>query len=562
MRENIKMLNKWWQFARPSKKWFCLSLLSSCLYRICIVIEPIFSAKVITSLTVANYKMAIIYLLLGVLLYALRNVCIHPKYMVHPNLLKISYARMQSDIVDKMFVADKDNFRSNSANKLLNIYHADVHTTANFADVMTDKLGRLLQVIIMLGIVVGVNIWVALIIVIMIYINSLIISLLQTAYANGTQRIRESVDEEYSAFSKILDSKDYVDGDNVKSMLKEKTIKASDRYIGEFRRRQHWSSAINNWFYVWCNIFIFVVTVFMVIMVSKDSLSLETYLIVVPYISNCITISNEFLVVFTELKNATVSMNRVKTVCDFTERDVVRFGKNNYDDVLGTIDFIDVFYTKKQNDENRTTLKDINFHVKDGDHVLVLGTRASGKRTIFELLTHMLEQDKGHIYLDGLELSDYSKKSISKNISYVTGKPFFVEDTVLKEMSLIRQNRKKINQALDRVGLYKMLMSTKQKLATDPKTLTSKEQFLLGLAKCLLSGSGVVLVYEIPRNLNDEERKEVLNIISSLKDKTIILFSASEQLADICNKIIEVESGAITHITFNDQKNKKEIYNV
>lgn len=563
MRENLKMLKKWWLFARPDKKWFCLSLLSSCLYRICIVLEPVFSAKVITSITVAEYKMAIVYLLCGVLLYTLRNASIHPKYMIHPKLLKSSYARMQCDMVDKMFVAEKENFKTNGANKLLNIYHTDVHNVANFADIMTDKFGRLLQVIIMLCIVGGVNILVTVVIVVMIYINSLIISFLQTRYANGTRKIRETIDDEYTAFSKVLDSKDYVTDDAIKQIIKDKTISATDKYIDEFHRRQHWSSAINNWYYVWCNLFVFVVTVFMVIMVSKDTLSLEMYLIVVPYISNCITISNEFLTIFTDLKTATVSMNRVKTVSEFSERDVVRFGKNNYDDVLGQIDFIDVFYNKKPSDDNLTTLKDINFHIKDGDTVLFLGTRSSGKRTVFEMLIRMVEPDKGHIYIDGLDITDYSQKAMTKNVSYVTGRHYFFEDTILKEMSLKKTSKKKIYNALEQVGLYKLLMSTNAKLNTNPNTLSSKEQFLLGLAKCLVSGSGILLIYEIPRNINSVERSEILDTIRKVsKDRTTIIFSASSELADVCNKIVEIENGQISHITFNDLYTKKEIYNV
>lgn len=563
MHENFVMLKKWWKFAKPDKKLFSLSLLSACLYRICVVLEPVFSAKVITSLTVSNFKMAIIYLLFGALLYALRNLFIHPKFMIHAHLMKSSYARLQNEITNKMFVAEKANFKTNSTNQILNIYHEDVHTIANFADITTDRLGRLLQVVIMLCFVASVSLVVALVIALMIIINSIIISFLQTKFAIGTRKKREAIDEEYSSFSKVLESRDYINDDNIKNMLKSKTVKAGDRFIDEFRRQQHWSSAINNWYYVWCNTLIFVVTVFMVIMISKNSLSLEMYLIVVPYISNCITISNEFLTIFTELKNTIVSVNRVKTICEFTERDIVRFGKNNYDDVLGQIDFIDVFYSKKTRDENLTALKDINFHIKDGDTVLFLGARNSGKRTIFEMLNRIIEPDKGKIYMDGLDISDYSKRAMSRNISYVTGKPYFFEESVLKEMQLISSNKKHIIKALQKVGLYDDVMRMPDKLATSTNALDSKQQFLLGLAKCVLSRSGVMIIYEIPRNINTDEKKEIFETIRKVsEDKTLIIFSASSELTDLCNKIIEIENGQISNITFNDQNTKKEIYNV
>ncbi len=563
MKENLYMLKKWWDFAKPSKKYFFISLLSSCLYRICIVIEPIFSAKVITSLTVNNYKMAIIYLLCGVLLYALRNVLLHPKYMTHPKLYESTFTRLQSEIVKKIFVADNENFKINSANKLMNIFHADVYTVANFGDTLTGKLGRLLQVLITLGIVCFINPWVSLVILLMIIVNSLLISILQTYYAKGTKRIREAVDSEFAEFSKVLEAKDYIQSEKLKEQMLKNVKKNSENYVKEFAKRQHWASAIDNWYYVWCNIFICVVTIFLVVLVSKNSMNLENYLIVVPYISSCINMSNEFLTVFTDLKNTIVSVNRVNTVCEFTERDAVRFGKNNYDDVLGTIDFIDLFYAKKTDDEVRTSLKDINFHVKEGDSVLITGARKSGKRTIFEILTRTADPDKGHVYIDGLEIGEYSKKAYNKNVTYCTSKPYFFYDTILKEMKIVSANRKKIKKALEDVGIYNEIMSFKEKLDLSPNVLSNKSKFLLGLARCLLSNSGVVLIYEIPTNISESDKAEIYNVLTRLQGtRTIIIFSANTIVAEVCNKVVEIEGGQIKNITFNDSNTKKELYNV
>lgn len=475
MKENISMLKSWWAFTKPNKRHFTVSFLGALLYRICVVLEPVFAAKVITSLTVKNFTWAIIYLLFVFILYLLRNIFMHIKYMTHDKLLGDSYMRFEKMISDKIFIAEKGNFKNNSKERLLNIFHTDSWNTANFADILTNRLAQLVQVLIIVVTICCTNIIVGLVIFIMIFVNAYIISFLQTRYAHGTKRLRESIDNGYKEFSRLIDSKDFAQEDKIKNRLQKNFLSACDNNIKVFRERQVWSSAINNWFYVFCKVLITIFTIVMVILVGRDSLSLEMYLIIAPYITTVFDSSNEVLTVFTDLKNSIVNMNRIKVISDFTERDIVRFGNNKRDDVLGSIDFIDLYYKGKVGGE--TSLKDINFHIQQNETTLIYGDRGSGKRTIFELLIREIPKTKGDIYIDGINANDYSKNAYYKNVTYTSSKPHFYGYSVLQELKMINSNKTKIENACKVAGVYDEISQLKKGFNTPVNELNSKQKF-------------------------------------------------------------------------------------
>ncbi len=553
MFENLRMLGRWWKYTRPHKGYFVLSFMSAFLYRICMyVIQPVFAARVITNLSAGNYEWAMYNLIFGLVAFLAGYCIIHVKYLVHDKLLRSTYLRFQDMISEKIFLADKVNFKNNSKDRLLNISYQDAWDTANFADTLTNKIGQLGQVIIIFFTIIFSNALVALIILIMVFINAAILSLLQTKYAAGTKKIKEGIDNSYHTMSEMLDSAQYLYAENDKQNLRKAHLNANKSMIDQFRARQTWSSAIDVGYGAWCKVFITALTLIMIMLVSKSSVSLEMYLIVVPYITTIIDHSNEILSGFKDLKNATVAMNRLKVIENFTPRDIVRFGNNSVDDILGRIDFIDLFYQPKGVKIN--TLKDINFHVQHNETTLILGEKNCGKRSIFGLLVREIEQTKGSIYIDGLDIKDYSNKSYFKNVTYTSSKPYVLDGNIFEQFKAVSKNKTEIKNACMMSGLYDYVMRLPQKFESNVADLSAKEKFLLGLARAIVTGASIIAIYELP-SLNDQDTEEIKQILRKLNGtKTIIIFSAQETYSEISDKVVQIEDGEVKNIQFVDKK--------
>ena len=552
MKESIRMFKNWLEFAKPNKKYLFIATITISIFNACVAFATIFSAKIIVALTVQNFKGAIVWLLIALLFYIFRNLIEYIHFMMYPKLEASSFIPMQTRIVKKMFVSNKKSLQGKNMQKINNIMQTEIYNVSSFGSTIAYKCGEIVEMAIVLVTIFYINAYVGLVTIAMMLINSYIINFLQEKYAKGTQKVQEAKDKQFLAFSKILEHKDYAQEDKVRKKLEKDYISACSKYMATRRRRQPWYAFMETWYWVWCETIITLVTIFMVILIEKNSLSLEMYLVVVPYINSAINSFNEFMVLFKELKQTTVYLNRVKVISNFTERDMIKFGNNNYDDVLGEVDFIDV-YTNKFDDNPK--LYDVNFHVRQGDCVLIKGGRNSGKRTLLNLVMRYIEPKRGDIFIDGLNIKEYSKKAYRNIINYTSSKPHFYDGTILKELKMANSSTQRIEEVCKQVGIYKKIMSLKNGFHSMPERLGVKDRFLLGLARCILTNPKIILIYEFPSDLNKVELQEIYDILESLKqNKTILIFSANEKMADVCDKIVEFENGTVKNITFNKKE--------
>lgn len=555
MKENFKMLREWWKFTRPNKLYFTLSFMSGLVFRLLFyVVQPIFAARIITNLTVANYNGALINLALGTAVFILAYCVHHVKYLMHDKLLLTTYIPFQEMICKKIFIAEDVNFKNNSKDRLLNISYQDAWDTANFADTFTTRIGQLGQVLVIFVTIAIINPYVALIILATTIINSFALSFLQTKYAQGTKKIREGVDNAYHTMTEMLESREYLHSEQEKREIQAKHINANKNMLKEFRKRQTWSSANDNGYGIWCKVFIFLLTLFMILLVGKDKLSLEMYLIVVPYFTTIIDASNEVLSVFRDLKNAVVSMNRLQVIQDFSERDVIRFGNNSVDDILGQIDFINIDYKPDKTKANN--LFDINFHIRENETTVILGEKGCGKRSIFKLLMRDIQQSHGDIFVGGMKMEQYSNRSYFKNIVYTMSKPYFKDENVLQNLKKSSTRKENINEICKDFGLDKVIENLPHKEMSVIEELSSTDKFLVDLARCVLTKANIVVVYELP-SVDEKNRKRIFEALEKVHGKkTFVIFSGQEEFAELGDKVVFIEKGEVKNIQFTDKTEK------
>ncbi len=80
-------------------------------------------------------------------------------------------------------------------------------------------------------------------------------------------------------------------------------------------------------------------------------------------------------------------------------------------------------------------LKDISFHVKPGQAVALLGSTGSGKTSLVNLLPRFHEYTGGHILLDGMELKDYPRQYLRRQIGIVEQEPFLFSRSIRENIT-------------------------------------------------------------------------------------------------------------------------------
>ncbi|MBR4928518.1 MAG: ABC transporter ATP-binding protein [Oscillospiraceae bacterium] len=151
--------------------------------------------------------------------------------------------------------------------------------------------------------------------------------------------------------------------------------------------------------------------------------------------------------------------NEEKLKAFFTEeREAVKENTNE-----PVVTFKDVSYSY---DRGKKVLQDINFEIKRGERIAIIGRNGAGKSTAAKLLCGIIRPDSGTITLEGTDTSKLSVKEIGEKVGYVMQDPntMIVKDIIKEEVSMALGFRdipqeeadRRVNNALETCGLYRM----------------------------------------------------------------------------------------------------------
>lgn len=197
-------------------------------------------------------------------------------------------------------------------------------------------------------------------------------------------------------------------------------------------------------------------------------------------------------------------------------------------------------------------LMNINFKIKPGEKVAILGRVGSGKSTIQKLLLGFYYQDEGSVLIDGIDVQQIDPVEIRANISYMAQESVLFAGTA--RSNIMMKNHKASDEDL--------LEAAKISCATDfinkhPKgfelPIVEKGENLSGgqaqaitLARTILDDSQLFILDEPTKSFDSGTSKRVLNNLKEfLKEKTLIMITHTPSDLMLVDRIIVMDSGKI-----------------
>ena len=199
----------------------------------------------------------------------------------------------------------------------------------------------------------------------------------------------------------------------------------------------------------------------------------------------------------------------------------------------------------------KNIFQNIDLQIDKKEKVMILGDSGSGKSTILKILLKYYPINRDMIYIDGIDLNDYSLFEIRKNIACISQNEVLYTDTIKNNILLNRNisdiefmEACKISCVDDFVK--KMFLGYETKLEENGLNLSGGQRQRIVLARALLKPSKILLIDEglnaIDINL---ERKILKNIFSKYQNKTIIVVSHRLENLDLFHKVIHLKDGII-----------------
>ena len=558
MIENITMLKNWYTLTKPKLRFFIVQFITNLIGDLTLMAAAVPAANIIVSLNDGNYNDSYLWLWIGFIILIIRQIGWHINYQNQQKMIEDSYTRLQDRIYDKIISAKDVEFKENSKGKLLPVINNDLYTVSALPTLLMRKLTRFIRTIMTIIVIFMVNKYIGLVLLVIIFINFFILNYLNTILA---KIIRDRTNKQaaiFEKFSDIIDTREVITKYNASKKVKKNYQKRVNGYVHDIKKEDFfWQSIKDNGFFSYYQLIIVFITMALIFLVSEGQITLTIYLIVVPYIKELFVQSREFINVTSDIKNADVGTLRINTILNFSEKELINFGKNANDDIDGNIEFNGVSY--KNSDQASPyygEVKDLNFKISQGNMTLIKGLKQSGKRQIFYLLARAIKPDDGHILMDGINIYDYTEKVYKSNLNFVTYKPNFIEGSIMKNLRLIEPNKNEIKNLCKKLGLHDFIMKLPKKYDTNINSnkdiIPNEKLFLLSLARCLLTKSEIILIYEFPSSLSTEEIKNINIALNDLTaGETVIIFSATDKCEVICDRVIDVKRGSITEHKVN-----------
>lgn len=232
-------------------------------------------------------------------------------------------------------------------------------------------------------------------------------------------------------------------------------------------------------------------------------------------------------------------------------------------DIKGDIEFKDVHF--KFDDTDSHLLNGVTFSIKAGETVAFIGRTGSGKSTIANILTRLLEYSKGSITIDGVELKEISKRHLRKKIGMVLQDPFLFSKTVYDNIAIANKGieKDKVYQAAKVAAMEKDIMQFDKGYDTlvgeKGTTLSGGQKQRMAIARILVDEKPVIIFDD---SLSAVDSETDLAIRRSLKDKTsgitTIIITHRITTAKEADKIIVLENGIVTDIGTHKTLAKKD----
>ena len=197
----------------------------------------------------------------------------------------------------------------------------------------------------------------------------------------------------------------------------------------------------------------------------------------------------------------------------------------------------------------QSVLRDLSFTIKKGDFVGITGESGKGKTTILNLLLGFLTPASGEIRINNISADSAERKKCWPLVSYVRQQPFFIHDTILRNITLEENecHESQLHCAVEVSGLKEFISKFPEGLSKiiteNGKNISGGQQQRVAIARDIYKNAELILLDEPFNELDEQSTGSLLKHFRELasKNRTVIMITHDRQSLSHCNKIISLD---------------------
>lgn len=266
------------------------------------------------------------------------------------------------------------------------------------------------------------------------------------------------------------------------------------------------------------------------------------------------------------LSRASVSFKRLNEI--FKRETSISYGKKDFK-TIESIEFknVDFLYPdSEENDDLDGVLKDVSFKINKGEKIGVVGLTGSGKSTLVNLIPRLYNPTRGHIFLNGEDISSYKQKPLREEISYVLQKPVLFAGTIKQNITNGKKaDEKTLIKASKAAQAYEFIKKKDKQFNSEVlqkgNNFSGGQKQRISIARGLYQNPELLILDDSTSALDARSERLVKEAIYKLKDITLIMVAQKISSVVDCDRIIVLDEGKIDAIgTHNELVQKSKVY--
>lgn len=236
--------------------------------------------------------------------------------------------------------------------------------------------------------------------------------------------------------------------------------------------------------------------------------------------------------------------------------DNISFDANTEKDKIGEIRFENVWFGYKPDEY---VLKNLNFTIKPGEKVALVGPTGAGKSSIIRLLCRLYEPTQGRILVDGIDIKDISQAELRSHIGVILQESFIFAGDVKRNITLGEEYTfEEIKQAAEITNIDQFINKLSQGYDTQLRergaNLSGGQKQLLAFARVAIRQPNILVLDEATSSLDVATEADTQQALDKLLvNKTAIIIAHRLSTIRNVDKILVLKHGELIESGSHDQ---------
>jgi len=215
--------------------------------------------------------------------------------------------------------------------------------------------------------------------------------------------------------------------------------------------------------------------------------------------------------------------------------------------------------------EDAGILEQIDLVIEKGKTIALVGSSGAGKSTLADLVPRFHDVTGGELLIDGVNIKDYSLRSVREQMSIVTQEPILFNDTIASNISLGKPDatREEIIRAAEIANAHNFIMQKEEGYETNigdrGNKLSGGERQRLTIARAVLKNPPILILDEATSSLDTESERLVQDAINKMMEhRTSIVIAHRLSTIRHADEIIVLQKGRIVERGTHDELMRRQ----